>query len=133
MNFKYRPSTATIAYAALAVALVALLSGCGKTAEDKIRQQVQDSQHSLTAEERGLAEINAKQYFEKEFPVSRDGKLMRERGAFLECRPMDSNFNGLVTCRGKVPTDAGGYQDITRYCGYRKELVGCSDVDNVKS
>lgn len=119
--------------ALVAVASLALM-GCSKqTQEQKVLAQIKDNQHALNAEERQLAQVNAEQYFNKEFPVAKtDGTLGRARGAFLECRPSDSNANGMVTCRGKVPADGGGFQDQTRYCGYRPELVGCSDVDMVK-
>ena len=108
-----------------------LVSACGsKSAEDKIIQQVTQNVHALTADERPLAQANAKAFFEKEFPVqTQGGSLGKERGSFLECRPSDSNFNGLVTCKGLIPQLAGGFKEVTRYCGYRKELVGCSDED----
>ena len=118
----------------LIVALAAVfVSACSsKSGEEKIRQQVTENMHALTADERPLAQTNAKAYFEKEFPVQgKDGSLSKERGAFLECRPSDSNFNGLVTCRGMVPQFNGGFKEVTRYCGYRKELTGCSDEDTV--
>ena len=117
----------------IAVAIAAALTACEKqSAEDKIKAQVQDNAHALTADERPMAQANAKAYYEKEFPIkNKDGSLGRERGAFLECRPSDSNFNGMVTCKGMVPQMDGGFKEVTRYCGYRKELVGCSDVDAV--
>jgi len=117
----------------VAVATFISLSGCSdKSAQEKIDEQVSEAVHSLTAEERVLAEINAKQYFEKEFPTVSGDTIKKVNGAFLECRPSDSNFNGMVTCRGKVPVDNGGFSDVTRYCGYTKALVGCSDQDTVK-
>lgn len=111
--------------------VMGLLAACGsKSAEEKIAKQVTENVHALTAEERPLAQANAKAFYEKEFPVQgKDGSLGKERGSFLECRPSDSNFNGLVTCKGLVPQLAGGFREVTRYCGYRKELVGCSDED----
>lgn len=116
----------------LLVAVLGLAACGGNTAEDKIARQVTENVHALTADERPLAQTNAKAFFEKEFPVqSKDGTLSKERGAFLECRPSDSNFNGLVTCKGMVPNISGGFKEVTRYCGYRKELVGCSDEDTV--
>ena len=117
-----------------AVMVAALfLAACGsKTAEEKISTQISQNVHALTADERPLAQTNAKAFFEKEFPVqAKDGSLSKERGSFLECRPSDSNFNGLVTCKGLVPQLNGGFKEVTRYCGYRKELVGCSDEDTV--
>lgn len=102
-----------------------LATACSKTAEQKIEDNVNSGVHALTVDERPMAQMNAKAFYEKEFPVEHDGTLTRERGAFLECRPSDSNFNGLV------PQRKGGFQEVTRYCGYRKELVGCSDQDTV--
>lgn len=115
----------------LFIVVVALfMVACSKTPEDKIKQAVQNNVHALTADERPLAQANAKAYFEKEFPVQgKDGSLSKERGSFLECRPSDSNFNGLVTCKGLVPQLGGGFKETTRYCGYRPDLVGCSDED----
>jgi hypothetical protein len=110
----------------------ALLAGCKATQEEKIKQQMTEAQHALTADERILAETNAKQFFDREFAVAKGEALTKVRGAWLECRPADSNSNGLVTCRGKVPKDGGGFEDVTRYCGYTPTLVGCSDVDMVR-
>lgn len=111
-----------------------LLAACGQqTTEEKIKQQITENIHALSADERLAATTNAKQFFEKEWPQRRaDGTLGRERGFFNECRPSDSNANGLVTCFGKVPLIGGGFGDVKRYCGYRPELVGCSDEDTVK-
>ena len=108
-----------------------VVAGCGNRAEDKISTALNTTVHPLNETERPLAQMNAKAYFEKEFPVEKEGELKKERGAFLECRPSDSNFNGLVTCKGMVPQPKGGYREVTRYCGYRPELVGCSDEDTV--
>lgn len=118
-------------FVALFVSLV--LVACGKTADEKINKQINENIHALTADERPLAQANAKAFYEKEFPVHQDktGPLTKERGSFLECRPSDSNFNGLVTCKGLVPQINGGFKEVTRYCGYRKELVGCSDEDTM--
>jgi hypothetical protein len=110
------------------------LTACGsQTAEQKIQAQVKDKVHALTADERPRAVANAKTYFEKEFPVIYANRERgNERGVFLECRPSDSNFNGLVTCKGQVPQINGGFKEVTRYCGYTPDLVGCSDEDTVK-
>lgn len=120
---------------AMLFALIAAfgLTACGpQSAEEKIAAATKDGTHSLTADERPRAQANAKTFFEKEFPVQqRDGSLGRERGVFLECRPSDSNFNGLVTCKGQVPQMNGGFKETTRYCGYTPELVGCSDEDSM--
>ena len=104
------------------------ISACGQqTAEQKINQQVNEKVHALTADERQLAMINAKAFYEKEWAIY-DNK----RGMVTECRPSDSNFNGLVTCTGMVPNQRSGYSEVKRYCGYTKDLVGCSDEDTVK-
>lgn len=117
----------------LIVGMLALIvaGGCSRNAEDKIKAQVEQGVHSLTADERPRAQANAKSYFEKEFPVMKNGSLDKERGSFLECRPSDSNFNGLVTCKGLIPQLNGGFKEVTRYCGYTPTLVGCSDEDTV--
>lgn len=118
----------------ISLSIILALPGCGEkqTAEQKIQAQVKDKVHALTADERPRATANAKTYFEKEFPVASNGQLGKERGVFNECRPSDSNFNGLVTCKGLVPQINGGFKEITRYCGYTPDLVGCSDEDTVK-
>jgi|GEM_PF-2730069 len=114
-----------------------MVFGCGKkTAEQKVQETVSNV-HALTAEERTLAEINAKKYFEKEWPVQKkqsDGTitLEKERGALVNVRPSDSNFNGLVTAVGMIPQQNGGFKEIKVFCGYKPELVGCSDEDTVK-
>lgn len=119
---------------AMAVLAAALMAACSQqTTEQRIQQQITERMHALTADERLAAQTNAKQFFEKEWPQQRaDGTVGRERGFFSECRPSDSNANGLVTCFGKVPLISGGFEDVKRYCGYRPELVGCSDEDTVK-
>lgn len=49
------------------VAMMAMfLAACGKSAEDKITAQVTENVHALTADERPLAQTNAKAFFEKE-------------------------------------------------------------------
>lgn len=112
----------------------ALLAACApKSNEEKIRENITETIYPLNADERAAAQTNAKQFYEKEWPQKQvDGTMGRERGFFNECRPSDSNANGLVSCFGKVPNMNGGYADVKRYCGYRKELVGCSDEDTVK-
>lgn len=112
---------------------VLLASGCfsmvgcsePKTAAEKVTAAVTDSTYPLNADERMMAEANAKGFFNKEYPIY-DGN---PRGMFISCRPSDSNFNGLVTCTGQVPQANGTYKETTRYCGYRKDLVGCTDED----
>jgi hypothetical protein len=126
-------------YIYLAALVVTMLAACGKqTAQDKINRQIEDKVHALTADERALAETNAKQFFNREFPQTQIGpdgaKVMgTARGMFLDCRPSDTNYNGLVTCHGVMPVVGGGFNDkATRYCGYTVKLVGCSDEDTVK-
>jgi len=120
-----RKSIITLAIAALVAC--AGLAGCGaKTAEQKITNQVAQL-HALTADERSRAETNAKKFYEKQWITAAN-----ERGQFNECRPSDSNFNGLVTCFGFIPKPGGGYNEAKRYCGYTPELTGCSDEDTVK-
>lgn len=119
----------------VAMIIALALSACGRsqTSDEKIKAQIQEKTHSLTADERPRAQANAKSYFEKEFTViDQSGQRGLERGVFLECRPSDSNFNGLVTCKGQVPQINGGFKEVTRYCGYTPTLVGCSDEDTVK-
>jgi hypothetical protein len=121
----------------LSIAIVAsalFTQGCSQqTNEQRIQEQITQKVHALGADERLQAQTNAKQFFEKEWPQKKqDGSIGRERGFWNECRPSDSNANGLVTCFGKVPTLGGGFEDVKRYCGYRPELVGCSDEDTVK-
>ena len=121
----------------VAMLALAVSAGCGKkTAEQKVQETVSNV-HALTADERTLAEINAKKYFEKEWPVQRkeaDGSIVltKERGALVNVRPSDSNFNGLVTTVGMVPQQNGGFKEVKVFCGYKPELVGCSDEDTVK-
>lgn len=121
----------------VAMLALAVSAGCGKkTAEQKVQDTVSNV-HALTADERTLAEINAKRYFEKEWPVQKreaDGTITlgKERGALVNVRPSDSNFNGLVTSVGMVPNQGGGFKEIKVFCGYKPELVGCSDEDTVK-
>lgn len=119
----------------LIASLLVLFAGCGqKSPEARVKEQTESKVHALTAEERQLAETNAKQFFNRDYPQKQaDGSVLAVRGMFLDCRPSDSNYNGLVTCHGVLPTIGGGYNDkATRYCGYTPKLVGCSDEDTVK-
>ncbi len=120
-------------FAIVAVVIAAIgLSACGqKSAEQKVEAKVA-SVYALNAEERALAQTNAKQFYEKDWPVVKGSERTSERGVWIECRPSDSNFNGLVSCSGQVPQINGGFKEVKRYCGYRKDLVGCSDEDAVK-
>ena len=124
-----------IALLVLVTMMGAALTGCGQqTLEEKVKANITESVHALKAEERQLAETNAKQFFNRSFPNGKDatGELTTAKGMWLDCRPSDSNANGLVTCHGIMPKMSGGFDDkATRYCGYRPELVGCSDEDTV--
>ena len=117
----------------LAMSLIAaalLSAGCDKpqSTEAKIQAQL-ETQHALGDDERNLAKANAKEFFERSWP-SNAGKTTQ--GQFINCRPTDSNANGLVTCTGYVGAiDDGRLTEKTMYCGYRKDLVGCSDKDTV--
>lgn len=120
----------------IATTILVLLSACSKqTVEDKVKDNITSGVHALGAEERQLAETNAKQFYNRSFPNGKDdktGELTTAKGMFLDCRPSDSNANGMVTCHGIMPKMNGGFDDkSTRYCGYRPELVGCSDEDTV--
>jgi hypothetical protein len=111
------------------------LTGCeGKSVESKIQENITQGVHALTADERQLAETNAKQFFNRDFPngKDKDGNLSTAKGMWLDCRPSDSNANGLVTCHGIMPKMNGNFDDkAIRYCGYLPALVGCSDQDTV--
>lgn len=110
------------------------LVGCGQSAEEKIQSQISEKVHALTADERLMRDANAKSYFNKSFPVLNSETKQPDmvNGVFLECRPSDSNFNGLVSCSGQVPQPNGAWKETKRYCGYTKDLVGCSDEDSVR-
>jgi hypothetical protein len=114
----------------LTASLIATLfvAACGEkqTAEQKVKAQVSNV-HALTDEERALVNANAKAFFERPWAPA-GGK----QGQFIACRPSDSNFNGLATCTGFIPQPDGTMPEIKRYCGYRADLVGCSDEDTVK-
>lgn len=114
-----------------------MLAGCGsKSAEDKVKETT-SRVYPLNADERSLAAINAKTYFEREWINAGNA-----RGQFINCRPSDSNFNGMVSCTGMVPQPNGTptevaagavkYAELKMYCGYKPELVGCSNEDTVK-
>jgi hypothetical protein len=110
----------------LTLATLALCACSEKSAEDKVKDQA-SKVHALNEDERALANANAKAFFEKPWAPA-GGK----QGQFIGCRPSDSNFNGLVTCSGFIPQPDGTMPEIKRYCGYRPDLVGCSDEDTVK-
>lgn len=119
----------TLSLLIAAVMATGALTACGEkqTAEDKTNAQV-SKVHALTDEERALAIGNAKSFFERPWAPA-GGK----NGQFIACRPSDSNFNGLVTCTGFIPQPDGTMPEVKRYCGYRADLVGCSDEDTVKN
>jgi hypothetical protein len=116
----------------LSLVLLAILSlaACSeKSAQQKVEDGIADV-HALTADERQLAENNSKQFFNREFPQMQKDTMGTARGMWLDCKPSDSNFNGLVTCHGMLPKVNGGFDDkAVRYCGYTPKLVGCSDTD----
>ena len=116
----------------LVVTVAIALGACSekKSTEQRVQQQL-SSQHALGDEERSLAKANAKEFFERSWP-SNAGTTVQ--GQFINCRPTDSNANGLVTCTGYAgDVNTGRLVERTMYCGYRKELVGCSDKDTIPS
>ena len=113
---------------ALVMSLAAsVLIGCSdeKTADQKKAEQT-SKMYNLAAEERNIAEANAKSYWNREWIEAQN-----QRGQFVSCRPQDSNFNGLVTCTGMRPQPNGTYKETTMYCGYTKEIIGCTNEDKV--
>jgi uncharacterized lipoprotein YehR (DUF1307 family) len=116
-------------YFVIAIVMSFMLMACGqetKTAEDKVKEQT-NKVYSLNADERNLAKINSSSYFDREWIQANN-----KRGQHVSCRPSDSNFNGLVSCTGMMPQPNGTYAEEKMYCGYKPELVGCSDEDTVK-
>jgi hypothetical protein len=120
----------------LLVVLCGLFSGCQeKTAQEKVKA-VSSKIYALTADEMNIATVNAQQFFGKEWPTKDNlGADARKRGLLVMVRPSDSNFNGLVTCIGKIPKIEGGFDDVTVYCGYQDQknggFLGCNDQDSV--
>jgi hypothetical protein len=114
----------------LSLVVMTALTACEQqppqTNEQKVAETVSHV-YGLNADERNMAAINGKQFFEKEW-LPAGGK----RGQLISCRPSDSNFNGLVTCTGFVPQANGEFAEIKRFCGYKADLVGCTDEDTVK-
>ncbi len=120
----------TLLSLASAPVLVLGLVACGdssKTAKEMVDSQLA-TVYPLTAEERSLAIANAKRYYEQEWPTNNGTKL---KGTFINCRPSDSNTNGLVSCTGYIVNTNGQLLEKTVYSGYRPDLVGVSDVDTV--
>lgn len=113
----------------LLVAFVfAMLVGCGepKTAEQKVKDNVSAAVYVLTPEDRQRAEANAKTYFNKEWVIANG-----QRGQFNNCKPTDSNFNGMVSCYGYVPQPNDTFKEEMMYCGYDGKINGCSPDDLV--
>ena len=90
--------------------------------------------YNLTAEERAMALANAKKFFEQPRPDAEN-----QSGYVAECKPSDSNKNGLVSCYGMIPKQyvinddgtkvARGFEEQRRYCGYVANKVGCQRDD----
>jgi hypothetical protein len=117
----------------LVVFAIFFVSGCSQpTAQEKVKAQSAKI-YALTADEMNVATINAQQFFGREWPTKDNlGENVNKRGLLILVRPSDSNFNGLVTCIGKIPKLNGGYDDVTVYCGYQKDgFLGCNDQDSV--
>ena len=107
------------------VTIAAALAACGKA---------EPSVHNLSPDELRRAEINAGAYFNQDFPSGTNaaGELTKKKGAFISCRPQDSNDNGLVTCTGMRPTMEGKFSTVTVYCGYasgKDAILSCNDKD----
>ena len=114
---------------AVLVVAVLTLSSCSsnKSAQEEVNEQV-SKVYALTADERSLADANAKKYFEQQWPTN-NGES--KPGKFIACRPTDSNKNGLVSCDGYIVNVKGELSNKRVYAGYRKDLVGVSDEDTV--
>lgn len=111
---------------AVSMLLLLFVAACSSSPEDKVKDKMKQM-HPLTSEEQLKAENSAKQFFNKDFPAVGGVK----KGMFQECRPSDSNFNGLVTCLGYIPNQRHDIMDMaTRYCTYSADMVmGCSNED----
>jgi hypothetical protein len=111
----------------IALAFVTVACSDPQTADQKVAAQT-SKVYALNADERNLAKINSASYFEREWVQAKGN-----RGQHVSCRPSDSNFNGFVSCTGMMPQpDGTTYKEKKMYCGYKPELVGCSDEDTVK-
>lgn len=132
----HKPRNLRFALLSLAMACGTLsLTACGKATQDeRIEKSMTQGVYALKADERQLAETDAKQFYNKPFPAMlEDGTQGFKNGLWMECRPSDSNANGLVTCSGYVPSQTKKIMDVlTRYCGYRPLMLGCNDQDVVK-
>lgn len=112
--------------------LAIIMTGCAKEPDNRSpEQKVQanaSAKYNMTGEEVSRANNNAKQYFEKSWPIADN-----QHGMLNNCRPSDSNFNGKASCTGYVPNPLGApkpYHDETVYCGYNTTIIGCSDKDD---
>ena len=109
----------------LSIALLAvfLIAACGKK---------EGTAYNLDPDEMRRAQTHAAAYFDAEHPAGTDasGNLVKKKGTLQACRPQDSNANGMVTCTGVLPTLGGGFETVTRYCGYKVGgVISCSDKD----
>jgi hypothetical protein len=120
-----------IGFSSLLILSGNILVGCSSpTPEQEVKTQL-SRVHALNDQERILADANAKKFFERKWPTNLENKTVQ--GTFIGCRPSDSNANGFVTCTGyAADVDSGNLVEVKRYCGYKPELVGCSDEDTVK-
>lgn len=106
-------------------------------AKEAEKTKTSEGLHALTAEEIIRARDSAIAYFgNAAWPVRHKDKTTGEfideakPGVFDNCRPTDSNHNGKVSCTGRTPKYEGGFELITRYCGYNGQIIGCSDRDD---
>ncbi len=118
----------------LMVAGVMAACGDNRTPEEKIQAKIAEAGYYLNGEDMARARANGRAYFEKLWPAGTDetGALKMQKGFFNECRPSDSNTNGKVTCSGILPNKNTGLVNVDSsvYCGYSKDVLGCSDQDN---
>lgn len=115
-----------------------LAAGCAEKTADQRAAELQkaeaqktktsDGLHALTSEEMIRAVANAKEYFANTaWPVNN----VPSSGIYNNCRPTDSNHNGKVSCSGKTPgTEGKSWTNVTVYCGYNGQILGCSDKDD---
>ncbi len=75
------------------MALALLLVACEQQSGEQKVKETTAKVLALDADQRSLAAINAKSYFEREWIQAGNN-----RGQFVNCRPSDSNFNGMVSC-----------------------------------
>lgn len=112
--------------------LVMVMAGCTTNTPQQEAQEQLSRVYALNDAERNLAIANAKAFFNKPWPTNMEGKSS-VNGSFINCRPSDSNSNNYVSCSGYKPNvNSAALEEVTMYCGYKPELVGCSDQDTVK-